>query len=95
MHNRRRYERIETINFLQFKKGPLHKVVDTFTRDVSQSGACFFSEEPFEPGDVLGVRVYFEPRSKTKMKKARIVWCREHVDSVGKGYMCGLEFLPT
>jgi len=93
MEERRLCKR-EKLNIpLQYKDKYLSAKRDSFSKDFSLTGICFFSEKKLKSGKIIRLNLYNEPRIQLKTVKAQIIWVQEFQDNLGKGFFCGAKFV--
>ncbi|MFH1202474.1 MAG: PilZ domain-containing protein [Candidatus Omnitrophota bacterium] len=93
MEERRICKREKIANPLQYRDKSFSARMESFTRDLSLTGMCFFSEKELRPGRVIRINLYNEPRLSLRKIKAKVVWSQAFSDHLGKGYFNGAKFV--
>lgn len=91
--NRRRFPRLKEACEIRFRQvegeGLAGERVETLTRDISQGGVCFLTDQELSPGVILAVELSIAGFESDIVALGRSVWS-DPVD--GGRYEIGLEF---
>lgn len=93
MDDRRKHVRFNSMTIVQYKENFLTAKTDTVTKDVSLGGLCFFSEKKLKMGQMIKLRLFYDPKAPARIMKGRVIWSREYKDKGIPGYLNGLSFI--
>lgn len=93
MQERRRRARFKTSTIMQYKTGVFSPKIDTLTRNVSLSGACFFSDKKLKVGQIINLKIFYDSKKPAGPLKGKVVWSCACQEGALQGYLNGLIFL--
>ncbi|MFH1778109.1 MAG: PilZ domain-containing protein [Candidatus Omnitrophota bacterium] len=76
MDEKRKYPRFDIEAKIQVKKHQKSdKAKDAFVKNISAEGFCFYSKEPFSPGDVVEINIAETQRGEGQIcVKGKVAW---------------------
>jgi hypothetical protein len=90
--DRRSFERFPFNNFVAYKPSRFSAGEESVTNNISLKGACILTEKGLKPQGKIKLRLFFGPKVGAKEVNARVVYSKPVEDSLGKGYLNGVEF---
>ena len=93
MQDRRKHARFKSATIVQYKNSVFAAHTDSVTQDVSLGGVCFFSEKKLQPGQVIKLKLFYDPKAPARVLKGKIAWSQECKDKLGQNYLNGVAFL--
>lgn len=90
--DRRSHERFPLNYFAAYNPSRFNAGAESLTNDISLKGACILTEKRLKPQKRIRLKLYLGPKIGSKDVNARIVYSRPVEDSLGKGYLSGVEF---
>ncbi|MBU2541151.1 MAG: PilZ domain-containing protein [Candidatus Omnitrophica bacterium] len=91
MQERRRFPRINSTNITEIEPRPVVSDIQAITKDISQAGACIYSDTYLEPGKFTRIRMHKENQAFPEAKEAVVAWSKLSKDKFGSVFQIGLN----
>ena len=91
MEERRRFVRFPVTNVVEIEPKLESTDLQAITKDVSQIGACIYSDTYLEPGKYIKIKLYKDEHPGPEVKEAVIAWSNLTKDSFGPVFRIGLN----
>ena len=90
--DRRNYPRFKNTTFVQVKAGLWSPTVDSMLKDVSVGGISFFCEKKLRVGQQVTLKIYYDVKTPSRLRKGRVVWSSPAQEKGMSGYWYGATF---
>lgn len=91
MKERRKFVRFSSTNIAELEENNQPVDIQAITKNISQTGACIYSDVYLEPGKYLKVKLYKDEEPYEEDKDALVTWSKLSRDNFGPVYKIGLN----